>query len=43
MPIHGSIVITPPWPGYTIPAGDEITEKVPLPNLSLLNEEPHRR
>lgn len=38
--LQGSIAIAPPGPAYTAPAGQQTTRKMPIPNLSLLNDPP---
>jgi hypothetical protein len=38
--LQGSIAIVPPGPKYTAPAGQQTTKKMPIPNLSLLNDPP---
>ena len=40
--VQGGIAIVPPGPGYTAPPGQQITERMPIPNLSLLNQEPQQ-
>lgn len=39
-PIQGGIAIVPPGPTYTAPPNQQITERMPIPNLSLLNAKP---